>query len=122
MSRAVGSTKGAKAKADKWFSLIVRSAGVCRSCGSTANLQTAHIISRRFSNTRCVLANAFCLCAKCHHHYTDHPVEWASFVLEQIGRTEYERLYKLSQQTSKVDWSVVAAELAATAKNLGIAA
>lgn len=114
--------KGAKAKADKWFSLIVRSRGACVACGATSNLQTAHIISRRFSNTRCVLANAFCACAKCHHHWTDHPVEFASFVLERIGQAEYQRLYALSQQTSKVDWQTVAVELQVTAKNLGIAA
>lgn len=122
MSRGTGaSTKGAKKKADTLFSLIVRSRGACVQCGSTRNLQTAHIISRRYSNTRCVLSNAFCACAGCHMRWTDHPVEFASFVLERIGQSEYERLYALSQQTAKVDWVAVAAELSVTVKNLGLA-
>lgn len=119
---ATASTKGAKAKCDRLFSLIVRSRGACIQCNATANLQTAHIISRRYSHTRCVLSNAFCACPKCHMRWTDHPVEFASFVLERIGQTEYQRLYLLSQQTGKVDWLAVASELTVTAKALGIAA
>lgn len=123
MSRGTAaSVKGAKKRADVLFSKIVRAAGACRKCGSTTNLQTAHVISRRYSNTRCVLSNAFCLDAKCHMFFTDHPVEWANFVLQEIGQSEYERLYALSQSTAKVDWAVVAAELSVTAKNLGVAA
>lgn len=123
MSRGTAtSVKGAKKKADVLFSKIVRARGACVQCGSTKNLQTAHIISRRYSNTRCVLSNAFCACAGCHMRWTDNPVEFASFVLERIGQTEYERLYALSQQTTKVDWVAVAGELSATVKKLGIAA
>lgn len=116
------SVKGAKKKADVLFSKIVRSRGACVACGSTANLQTAHIISRRYSNTRCVLSNAFCACASCHMRWTDHPVEFASFVLEYIGQAEYQRLYALSQEGSKVDWPAVVLELSALAKTIGVAA
>lgn len=111
MSRQVGSPKGAKAKADKYFSLIVRSRGACESCGGTANLQTAHIISRRYSHTRCDERNAFCMDTKCHMYFTDHPVEFAEFVLHHCP--DYHALWKLSIQTGKVDWTVVAADLKA---------
>lgn len=111
MSRQVGSPKGAKARADKYFSLIVRARGECQACGKRENLQTAHVISRRFSNTRCELMNAYCLCAGCHHHFTDHPVEWGQFVIEKMGESGYRHLTAMSQLTTKVDWFEVAQHL-----------
>jgi hypothetical protein len=124
MTRNLGTTKGAKKRADDMFSKIVRSRGACQYCGRSngVQLQCAHIISRRYSNTRCVEANAFCLCASCHARFTDHPVEFSDFVLMTIGRGEYERLVRLSQEIVKVDWDRVAAELRARAKELGVAA
>lgn len=110
MSRQVGSPKGAKAKADKYFSLIIRSRGACQCCGDTAYLQCAHIISRRYSHTRCDPRNAFCLCAKCHHHFTDHPAEFGMFVTEQIGDEIYWEIARLSRLPGKVDWVKVAAD------------
>lgn len=118
MSRQVGSPKGAKAKADKLFSLIVRSRGECQDCGRTENLQCAHIISRRFSNTRCDEKNAFCLCAKCHHFFTDHPVAFGIWVEEQIGRQCYWLLQLQAHKTTKVDWTDVAAALAVRWKEI----
>lgn len=111
MTRAMGSPKGAKAKADKYFSLIVRSRGACQACGKTLNLQCAHIISRRFSHTRCVERNALCLCAGCHHHYTDHPAEFGTLVLTFMDPSEYDHLTEMSQRTGKVDWLSVAERL-----------
>lgn len=108
--RKVASPKGAKAKADRLFSLIIRARGACEACGATANLQCAHIVSRRFSHTRCDEENAFCLCAGCHHHFTDHPVEFAEFVLRERGDT-YPAVYLRSQATGKVDWFQVAVRL-----------
>ena len=116
MSRQVGSPKGAKAKADRLFSLIIRARGHCESCGSTSNLQCAHIVSRRYSHTRCDQRNAFCLCAKCHMHFTDHPVEFAEFVLANTD--QYPAMFLLSQQTGKVDWKQVAAGLQVIAREL----
>jgi hypothetical protein len=37
---------------------LVRARGSCERCGTTENLQCAHIISRRYSQTRCRLDNA----------------------------------------------------------------
>lgn len=110
MSRTVGSTKGAKKACDLTFSKIVRARGFCEKCGNTSNLQCAHIISRRFSNTRCVAANALCLCAGCHHYFTDHPVEWGMFVVHEMS-VNYGELQRLSQSTAKVDWKALLPEL-----------
>lgn len=96
--------KGAKKKADDLFSKIIRSRGYCEGCGSTKNLQTAHIISRRYSATRTNLDNAFCACAACHRYWTDHPVEFAVFVQAALGDSRYQALYMTSQSRVKVDW------------------
>jgi 5-methylcytosine-specific restriction endonuclease McrA len=111
MTRRVASPKGAKAKADKYFSLLVRSVGHCEICGSTNALQTGHIISRRFANTRCDRRNALCLCAKCHHHYTDHPYEWGEAVDRVRGEGWYADVYQLAHSKAKVDWNAVADRL-----------
>ncbi len=116
--RRVGSTKGAKKRADVAFSKIVRSRGVCEArmweaAECAGPLQCAHIISRRFSNTRCVEDNAMALCAGHHHYFTDHPVEWGRFVLWMIGDDAYDALQELSLSTVKVDWEQVAGELKA---------
>ncbi len=114
--RKVASPKGAKAKADRLFSLIVRARGACQACGKTTNLQCAHIISRRYSQTRCVEDNAFCLCAGCHMRFTDHPVEFGDFV--RAWGTPYEALQTQAQLGSKVDWNVIAGLLEVRWKEL----
>lgn len=106
MARGIKTAKGLKGKADKLYSQIIRLKGRCEVCGSDNWLQTAHIISRRFSNTRTDLRNSMCLCAKCHHHYTDHPVEWGKLVTNDDWWMSkyYPDVHKKSQLTSKVDW------------------
>lgn len=112
MSRKVGSTRGYKAKADKYFSLIVRSRGRCEACGAPAT-QTMHIISRRYSHTRCDLDNALAGCASCHHHFTDNPVTFGQFVIDTIGEDAYAELVRKREQAGKVDWEAEAARLKA---------
>jgi len=100
----VSRAKGAKAKCDRLFSLIVRARGACENCGESryAQLQTAHIISRRYSHTRCDLDNAYCLCAACHRAFTDHPVDFGAFV--KFKNTNYGVLIIRSQDQAKKDW------------------
>lgn len=97
-------SKGAKKKADDIFSKLVRSSGQCENCQSTRDLQCAHIISRRYAHTRTNILNAFCLCAKCHIHFTAWPLEFADFVERKIGLEMYQDLVVLSQCRGKVDW------------------
>jgi hypothetical protein len=118
MARKMGKPSTAKKRADNLFSKIVRSRGYCQNCGRTQSLQCAHIISRRFSHTRCIEGNAFCLDAKCHIFFTDHPASFGIFVLEQIGADAHDELITLSQQTSKVVWIDVVQRLKLRAKEL----
>jgi 5-methylcytosine-specific restriction endonuclease McrA len=107
MSRVANSSRGDKAKADKLFSVLVRERRECEHCGERTyyKLQCAHIISRHFSHTRCDPDNAFCLCAGCHHFFTDHPVEFGVFVLSKRGEDGYAALRAKSQLRTKVDWA-----------------
>ena len=108
--------KGTKGKATRLHSLIVRDRGSCEACGSGNNLQCAHIISRKYSWTRTSLDNAFCLCARCHRHYTDNPVEFGEFTIEMIGTDRYDELIVLRETNAKFDWDTEAERLYALAK------
>jgi len=112
--------KGAKGRATKLHAQIIRNLGYCESCGSGHNLQCAHIISRKYSQTRTSLNNAFCLCASCHARYTDHPVEFGKFVTDMMGEEKYNELRQLSNLTDKVDWEAEADRLKEIAKEEGI--
>jgi hypothetical protein len=96
--------KGPKAEATRLHSKIVRLRGSCQSCGATENLQCAHIVSRRYANTRTDVDNAFCLCAGCHMRFTEWPLEFAEFVHMKIGETAYDRLREKAHRTTKVRW------------------
>lgn len=101
--------KGAKAKCDKLFSEIIRSIGECEAAGyapgpCSSQLQCMHIISRRFSNTRTDLRNAFSGCAAHHRYYTDHPREFSKFITETWAQDYYDQVYQKSQGLGKVDW------------------
>lgn len=99
--------KTLKTKATRLHSLIVRSRGFCENCGERRPdlLQCAHIVSRRFAWTRTDETNAFCLCAKCHWHFTNWPMEFAKFVDLKIGRAAYEALRAKAQRMDKFDWA-----------------
>ena len=118
--------KGSKGKADRLFSLIIRSEGSCRSCGERdySKLQCAHIIRRTYSATRTDEANAMPLCWSCHRRFTDDPFAWVAFVLSLIGEDEYERLDRKAKDGVgvKVDWDAEAARLDAIWKRLEKAA
>jgi hypothetical protein len=99
--------KTAKAACDRLFSQYIRSLGFCEYCGRgepEVQLQCAHWISRRYSNTRCDPENAFCLCAGCHLRFTHNPTEFSDWAVKQRGRAVYERLREAANQTAKVDW------------------
>jgi 5-methylcytosine-specific restriction endonuclease McrA len=116
-----------KAEATRLHSLIVRSRGRCENCGDAwratgSKLECAHIVSRRYSRTRTLVENAFCLCSKCHMRFTEWPLEFAAFVEEKIGAERYAELRTLAQSTAKVDWYDELDRLRAVAERLGVAA
>ena len=86
--------KGLRGKATVLHSKVVRSRGICEACGEQdySKLQCAHIIPRRFAATRTDERNAFCLCARDHFRFTEHPDEWLAFIDQTIGREEFDRL------------------------------
>ena len=93
---------------DTLFSQYIRSIGFCENCHRTADevqLQCAHWISRRYSNTRCDPENAFCLCAACHRWFTDHPTEFGRWAIQARGEDVYQRLLEASREPAKVDWA-----------------
>lgn len=112
--------KGDKGKCDKLFSKIVRSVGKCQRCGGTDNLQTAHIISRKYSATRTDLRNAWCLDARCHRRLTDWPREHSRYITETIGSEVYEELRAKAETVTKMDWGTEYERLKEIAKGLDI--
>lgn len=105
------SGKGLRGKATRLHSLYVRQRAnfVCENCGKTreeGQIQCAHIISRHWGATRTDETNAFALCASCHWYFGKWPLEFAKFVITEIGSDAYEDL-KLKAERGKgkkVDW------------------
>lgn len=112
--------KGAKGKCDKLFSQIIRSAGKCQRCGSTDNLQTAHIITRKYSATRTDERNAWCLCARCHRRLTDWPREHSRYITETIGSEVYDELRLKAEAVTKMNWDMELDRLKEVARGLDI--
>lgn len=84
-----------KRKATTLHSMVVRArAGYrCERCGTTdGQLQCAHIVSRRYTATRCDPFNAWCLCASCHRRLTEHPDEHVQFAYATRGEIGYQSL------------------------------
>lgn len=112
--------QAAKNKADFVFSRIVRSVGRCERCGTLYNLQCAHWLSRRYSNTRTDFDNAFCLCAGCHRYFTADPTAWALWALSKRGREVYDRLREAANRKSEIDWPDELGRLRQIAKREGL--
>ncbi len=110
--------KGPKGKATKLHSQLVRLRGHCENCWSADELQCSHVVPRTWAWTRTDEFNAFCLCAKCHHRFTDFPDEWMDFIERTIGLAEYLRLKDKAQQGVgiKFDWDAEVLRLQALLK------
>ncbi len=115
---SIKASKGAKKKCDALASRLVRARGFCQNCGERdyRQLQCCHIVSRRYSATRCDLDNLLCLCATDHFRFTNWPLEFAEFVINQIGEDGYQRLVAKSQSRLKADWEAELERLASLAK------
>lgn len=105
--------KGAKAKSDKLFSEIIRSQGECEArewdgIACSRQLQTAHIVTRKRSATRCDLRNAFCLCFAHHRYFTDYPRQFSRFITATWAQEHYDAVYTKSLTPTKIDWAETA--------------
>lgn len=133
---SVAKGKGARAKATRLHSLIIRSAGVCANpdcdyrcpCpqfpmhGRLCRLECAHIVPRGRAWTRTSLDNAVCLCSKCHHRFGVWPDEWMRFLDESIGRDRYDEL-KLTANMGvgrKFDWDAELERLVVEGERIGV--
>lgn len=95
----VARRKGDCGKADRLFSQIIRSQGYCERCGVTdVPLDTAHLVGRRFSATRCMEENARALCRSCHYLIDTNAAEKVSLA---GGLEEYDRLWRIANEPRK---------------------
>lgn len=95
--------KGVKGRADKLFSLVVRSRGRCQRCGSTQELQCAHILGRSRNATRTDEANAWALCRSCHLTTTHRLEEHMQLVVDTIGMDAFWELKAKAEAGVKVN-------------------
>lgn len=124
----VARRKGDPGRADFLFSRIVRSRGRCEypGCTSQGPYDTAHIIGRSLSGTRCVEDNAWSLC-RTHHQLVDQWFDEKQRMVEQtIGRERYDELqtmareHKFQPTTSAQFWKQERARLEERCRELGI--
>jgi hypothetical protein len=115
--------KGDRGFCDVLFSRIVRFRGGCQRCGR-AGTDTAHIIGRRYSATRCEEDNAWCLCRSCHALTGEWPLHFIALVVKTIGMDRYGELRRQAEAgikgSSAVFWREKRAQLQARCKELGL--
>lgn len=81
-------------------SVLAKNNGMCYMCASKAT--PAHIISRRYKNTRRVVENGQPLCVKHHNLFDSLPKEkYVAFARLLVG-SMYDVLLKLSNQKEEV--------------------
>jgi 5-methylcytosine-specific restriction endonuclease McrA len=68
----------------------------CRRCGSTQNVQWAHVYSRRYRAIRHDPRNSMCLCSRCHLWQTHHPLEGEAFFRELLGDEVMDELRRIA--------------------------
>jgi hypothetical protein len=113
--------KGAKAKATRLHSQLVRMKGRCERCGLVAppaELQCAHIVRRIFAWTRTLETNAWSLCPRCHFRLDNNPDEFMAFVAVTIGLEKFHELKQRADDGVKVkfDWEAEVERLQALLK------
>lgn len=65
---------------DKLCGQLCRAKGVCENCGSTEQLQWCHIHTRSIGKLRYEPRNYVCMCASCHRHFHNKPLEFTAFI------------------------------------------
>jgi hypothetical protein len=103
--------KGPRGKADRLFSRLVLSRGVCEAVGCDwhpkcgGRLETSHMISRRYSHTRVLADNALCLCAAAHRFVGADPGAHYEIVAAKFGAAHWLYLRAVAAKRKPVvDW------------------
>lgn len=74
--------------ADIAFSKVVRARdGECLYSGAKESLECAHIYGRRAIVTRWDLMNAVTLSHSAHRHFTENPIDFHKWLIDELGET-----------------------------------
>lgn len=84
--KSVPSKSTLRNKADKLCGQLARSIGKCEHCGSTEQLQWCHIITRGIGKLRYERRNWLCMCASCHRHFHNKPLQFTKFIGQNKGK------------------------------------
>ena len=98
--------KSERNKLDKKVFSEIRERGKCERCGKTAHLQCCHIFSRRYIKLRHDPLNLLCLCAGCHLWSHSVPILFTEWVMEYLGKEDYDTLKKVAYSHYKYGWEV----------------
>ena len=83
--------------------VFARDGHKCRRTGSTAHLQWAHVISRRYFSVRWDPDNSMCLSAGAHLWWHHQPVEAVTWWVGQVGNEMYAALRSRMMSGNKID-------------------
>lgn len=98
-------------QADRLFSQFIRTRdGMCYRCGTTENLQCAHIISRSYKTIRTHPLNAIALCRSCHVYFTHRPLEWQDWIEERFPGI-WQQMRDRALTYERVNWKARVTEL-----------
>jgi hypothetical protein len=121
-----------KEEATRLHSLLIRDRGMCEAAVAHKNglidwhpacagqLETSHILSRRYSHTRTALDGSLCLCASAHRHIAESHKHHVDLVTHIYGAGHWEALYERAQSTAKVDWDERVEVLSRLAEQRGL--
>lgn len=107
----------ARKEADELFARYVKKRdGYCqvKSCGTPADLQCAHIVSRRYFAKRWTEDGAVALCIYHHKLYTENPLAWDRWCIEWFGSLDAYQTFKFDAEMGGMpDLALVIEELRA---------
>lgn len=112
--------KELKKQCDDLVRRIVRTRGRCQRCGSWDACDTAHLVPRRYSATRCMLANTAWLCRPCHTLIDSEPWWKLDLTLKLLGDDGFWELVETAEVPVKANaafWRSVLVGLKAAAKD-----
>ena len=104
-------------RADKLWSMLVLSRGMCQRCRVKPAVHPHHLVSRRYHATRWDLVNGAALCAGCHHLVTIDSHENGLLALSLVGSALWEWL-NVAKRELKTDPSLALVAMEAEAKRL----
>lgn len=94
---------------DDTFALFIRVRGKnrCQLCGANRGTQCAHLISRRYKQSRHLSANAMCLCMACHKRWTEDPLGWDDLMERMLGPVEWAQRKADARVPTRPDYSLM---------------